>query len=524
MPINADIQAKIDHIRNVLYGGGFPNPVNNAEQLSYLFFFYLAEQLDENNQDIAQISGQPYTSFFAGENEKFRWNVWTLKKGQDLVNFTRDSVFPFYAKIARDSHMDFMAQARLQIDDPAILSTILHKVGDLKLENQDPDTKGDLFEYILKQISASGELGQFRTPRHIIRAMVKMLNPKKTETIYDPACGTAGFLSEAYQHILLQNSDPQTITTTDADGKQIQRGNGDMLTINERNILINRAFMGTDVDSTMVRLASMNMMLRGLANAKIIKVNPLTTTIDRAYRHDNGMPADGVDVILANPPFAGRVDSDSIAKSVQVAKTKATEILFLKYMLNQLKQGGRCATIIPDGVLFSGSTAHREIRQKILTENTLNAVMSLPAGAFQPYSGVKCSVLFFTRGGTTQTVQFLDVQNDGYKLDTNHTAPIDDDDLPHALENFQNHAQCLTNFNNRNPNERWTKKYWFANATEITENEYSLNPTTYQPKFYEQVEYDPPADLLAELGDLDAKIQENMDKLRGILWCQLTLK
>jgi type I restriction enzyme M protein len=448
MTMTPELRRRVDQIRDYLYGGGYPNPVLNAEQLAFLFFFYMVEGLDADNELRAQATRQPYTSMFAGEwklrnplnapakgqetipAEKMRWSLWCVMAGEPLVRFVRDEVFPFYAEVAQRSAMNFMDGARLSIDEPTVLTQVVSLVDQLRLEEQDADTKGDLFEHVLRQIKQAGELGQFRTRRHIIRAIVEMIDPKVGETIYDPAAGTAGFLVGAYNHIRLANSSEGGIHFDEVNGKLQKRGWGDKLSDAQNAKLQNGTFYGNDVDPAQVRLATMNLTLRGLPNVRILRRNALTQTLDRAQKGELDLPLDGFDVALANPPFSGRLDKDRIVDDVKVGSSTATELLFLKYMLGQLKAGGRCGVIVPEGVLFGSTGAHQELRRQLLDNNRVQAVMSLPGGVFQPYSGVKTSVLLFTKGGSTERVLFLHVEADGFKLDANHDQPIDDDDLP----------------------------------------------------------------------------------------------
>ena len=284
----------------------------------------------------------------------------------------------------------------------------------------------------------AGELGQFRTPRHVIRTIVEIIDPKVGETIYDPAAGTAGFLVAAYNHIRLANSSPSAIGEVELDGKMQKRGLGDKLSAAQTSALQTATFFGNDVDPKMVRLATMNLTLRGLANVRVLLRNVLTTTLDNETQGTNSAcPPRAIHVVLANPPFAGRVDKDRVVEEVKVGTSTATELLFLKYMMDNLRPGGRCGVIVPEGVLFGSTGAHKELRRQLIENNRVEAVLSLPGGVFQPYSGVKTSVLFFRKGGSTENVLFLHADNDGYKLDANHDTPIEADDLPGLVEVFR---------------------------------------------------------------------------------------
>ena len=473
MPLTADMRRQIDQIRDYLFGGGYPNPMANAEQLSFLFFFYLIEGIDAENAQRAKVLEQAYESVFAGDwelknplnapekgqtsipRDRFRWSVWARGlSGEALVRFVQDEVFAFFEVIATRSATNFMRGARLNITEPTVLTQVVTLVDGLKLDREDADTKGDLFEHVLKQIKQAGELGQFRTPRHIIRAIVEMIDPKIGETVYDPAAGTAGFLVAAYNHMRLTNSSPAGIQEVEIDGKIQRRGIGDKLSSAQASTLQTKTFFGNDVDPQMVRLATMNLTLRGLPNVRILLRNVLTTSLDSEKKAELQLPDEGYHVVLANPPFAGKIDSDRVVDDVKVGNAKSTEVLFLKYMMESLRAGGRCGVIVPEGLLFGSTGAHKEIRRQLIENNRVEAVMSLPGGVFQPYSGVKTSVLLFKKGGTTDRVLFLHVDNDGYKLDANHDTPIEADDLPELVAAYRDREAKAVEWVNAIPRRR----------------------------------------------------------------------
>lgn len=536
MPLTPDMRRSIEQIRDYLFGGGYPDPVSNAEQLSFLFFFYLVEGIDAENQARAKVLKQPYESMFRGTwtlrnllnaankgettlpRDRFRWSVWAKGlSGELLVRFVRDEVFPFFDEVAGNSAVNFMHGARLVIDEPIVLTQVVTLVDGLRLDRADADTKGDLFEHVLKQIKQAGELGQFRTPRHIIRAIVEIIDPKIGETIYDPAAGTAGFLVAAYNHIRLANSSPGGTQSVEIDGKTITRGLGDKLSAVQMSALQSQTFFGNDVDPKMVRLATMNLTLRGLPNVRILMRNVLTTTLDAERKAALGLPADGYHVVLANPPFSGGVDKDRIVDEVKVGTTTATELLFLKYMMDSLRQGGRCGVVVPEGVLFGSTGAHKELRRQLIENNRVEAVMSLPGGVFQPYSGVKTSVLFFRKGGTTENVLFLHADNDGYKLDANHDVAIEQDDLPGLIGAYRSREACLLTWVSRDPKAEWEKQWWFADTATLRANDFNLSAGRYRPMSHVQVEHQDPRELLDELAAIEAEIAEEVAALRVAL-------
>src|ERR1035441_2838883 len=365
-----------------------------------------------------------------------------------------------------------MRGARLNITEPTVLTQVVTLVDGLKLDREDSDTKGDLFEYVLKQIKQAGELGQFRTPRHIIRAIVEMIDPKIGETVYDPAAGTAGFLVAAYNHIRLANSSPAGIQDADIDGKLQRRGIGDKLSSAQSSTLQSKTFYGNDVDPQMVRLATMNLTLRGLPNVRLLLRNVFTTSLENEKKADLQLPDGGYHVILANPPFAGKIDNDRVVDDVKVGNSKATEVLFLKYMMESLRPGGRCGVIVPEGLLFGSTGAHKEIRRQLIENNRVEAVLSLPGGVFQPYSGVKTSALLFKKGGKTGRVLFLHIDNDGYKLDANHDTPIEADDLPEMVAAYRDREAKAVEWPKRDATEPRHAKWWFAGVAELRASDF----------------------------------------------------
>ena len=533
MALTPELRRGIDRIRDYLFGGGFPDPAQNAEQLSYLFFFYMFEAADAARVRAARRPGaEVYTSVFEGEwalqnprnarapgeetvpRGTLRWSSWAnALNGERLVSWVREEVFPFYAGVAAEGVTNFMAGARLVIDEPTVLSQLVSQVNDLHLEQVDADTKGDLFEHVLRQIRQAGELGQFRTPRHVIRAMVQLVDPRLGETVYDPAAGTAGFLVGAYDHIRLANSSPDGVEEVETDGRTVRRGLGDTLSRDAVGRLHEATFFGNDVDPRMVRLATMNLTLRGLDRVRILRRDALTRALDRAAKAELGLPAQGFDVILANPPFSGRLDKDRIVDDVKVGKTTQTELLFLQYMLNHLKDGGRCGVVVPEGVLFGSTGAHRELRRKLVENNTVEGVLSLPGGVFNPYAGVKTSLLVFRKGGTTERVMFLHADNDGFRLDANHDRSIEEDDLPGLIAAFGDRMEREKIWAERDAGANWGEKWWFADVDAVRAVDFNLSAGRYRPQNRALVEHRDPLEILEELRAIEREILEEIDGL-----------
>ena len=537
MAMTPELRRGIDRIRDYLFGGGYPNPAQNAEQLSFLIYFYMYEAADAARVRAARRPGAAsYASAFEGDwtlrdprnarkpgaatvpREHLRWSSWAdALNGERLVNWVREEVFPFHAELAAEGVTDFMDGARLVIDEPTVLTQVVSQLNDLHLGRVDADTKGDLFEHVLRQIRQAGELGQFRTPRHVIRALVRLVDPRVGETVYDPAAGTAGFLVGAWDHIRLANSSPVGIEEVEADGKTIRRGLGDTLSRSAVKQLQEATFHGADVDPQMVRLATMNLTLRGLDRVRILRRDALTRSLDRAAKAELGLPAGGFDVILANPPFSGRLDRDRIVEDVKVGRTAQTELLFLQYMLNHLKDGGRCGVVVPEGVLFGSTGAHKELRRKLVESNKVEAVLSLPGGVFNPYSGVKTSVLVFRKGSATERVMFLHADHDGFKLDANHDQPVDEDDLPGLVGAFRDRGARWVAWQGRDTGAEWTENWWFADAEAIRAADFNLSANRHRPQSRRKVEHRDPLEILAELREIETEILGEIDKLAAVV-------
>ena len=533
MPMTPELRQGVDRIRDYLFGGGYPNPAQNAEQLSFLIYFYMYEAADAARVRAARRPGAAaYASAFEGKwrlrnprnapkdgdetvpRELMRWSSWAhALNGERLVNWVREEVFPFHAELARNGATDFMDGARLVIDEPTVLTQVVSQLNDLHLDRVDADTKGDLFEHVLRQIRQAGELGQFRTPRHVIRMIVQLVDPRIGETVYDPAAGTAGFLVAAWDHIRLANSSADGIEEIETEGKTLRRGLGDGLSRAAVRRLHEETFYGADVDPQMVRLATMNLTLRGLDRVRVLRRDALTRSLDRAAKAKLGMPAQGFDAILANPPFSGRLDRDRIVEDVRVGRTAQTELLFLQYMLNHLKEGGRCGVVVPEGVLFGSTGAHRELRRNLVENNTVEAVLSLPGGVFNPYSGVKTSVLMFRKGGATERVMFLHADNDGFKLDANHDQPIDEDDLPGLVAAYRDRAEREAEWRDRDLEVDWTEKWWFAETEAIREADFNLSAGRHRPQSRATVEHRDPLEILEELREIETEILAEIDAL-----------
>src|SRR5438309_1049676 len=423
MLADSKLRSKIDSLWDKLWSGGLSNPLDAIEQLSFLLFL---KQLDEREQDaerstrLGRKKAEPLFS-----DPKLRWSYWSQLPAEKALKHVRDEVFPFLQNLdgKAGSFGEQMVNAQFKINKPSLLIEACRAIEAMEISAQNQDVQGDLYEYLLSKLNTAGTNGQFRTPRHIIRMMVKMLDPRPGERVCDPAAGTCGFLVNAWQHLLESHTDPRDLTFDDEGWPHGLTGS--RLKKEEWNFAQERGFTGFDSDSgmTMLRIGSMNLMLHGLTSPRF----QYTDTLSKAFNEEKCY-----DVVLANPPFKGAIDSADVNPSLP-AKCKKTEILFLHLFLRLLENGGRAAVIVPDGVLFGSSNAHVEIRKKLIEENRLDGVVSMPSGVFRPYAGVSTAVLLFTKGAATERIWFYDMEHDGFSLDDKRQR-VPESDIPDILE------------------------------------------------------------------------------------------
>ena len=422
------LRSQIDALWDKLWAGGLSNPMDAIEQFSYLLFFKRLDDAENRRERQAKRRGTA-DAYHPQIPEEHRWRYWTKLQAGDALKHVREVVFPEFKKMGEDgsSFERYMQNAEFKINRPSLLIEACNAIDEMQISAQNQDVQGDLYEYLLGFLNTAGRAGQFRTPRHIIRMMVAMINPQPGERIGDLAAGTCGFLVNAYEHILVQHTSPE-ILEIDAQG-QPHNFIGDRLTDDHRAHLQNRAFRGFDNDSgmTMLRIGSMNLMLHGIQSPQYF----YTDTLSKDYTEGRDY-----DVILMNPPFKGKVNKAEVSESLPGNTTKS-ELLFVHLILRALDMGGRCAVIVPDGVLFGSSRAHIELRKKLIEENRLDGVVSMPSGVFKPYAGVSTAVLFFTRGAETGDIWFYDMAHDGLSLDDKRT-PTEENDIPNILDCWRN--------------------------------------------------------------------------------------
>lgn len=491
----------VDRLWLEFYTGGITNPLTVIEQISFLMFARLLDVMETTGERRAERTKKPFKGRFNGPNDPRRWKNFKQKDAGELLRVMRDEVFPHFRKLnGGTTFAEYMQDAQLMVQKPSLLVSAVNMID--KLPITEGDAKGDLYEYLLSKLTTAGINGQFRTPRHIIRFMVELLEPKPTETIGDPACGTAGFLVGAMQYLLETHTSPKGKLKGE-NGETIYTGD---LLEPYRDHIQNGMFHGFDFDATMLRIASMNLMLHGVDNPDIHNQDTLSNSFPEKFgKQANG----GFDVVLANPPFKGSLDEGDVHPTLtQAVKTKKTELLFLALILRMLKKGGRSATIVPDGVLFGSSKAHTALRELLVKDNQLEAVFSLPSGVFKPYAGVSTAILVFTKGGKTDHVFFYDVGADGFSLDDKRD-PVDDDDLPDALERWRKRSA-------KKDKDR-TAKHFMVPVKEIEGKDFDLSINRYKESKHEAVEYDPPKNIIAKLRKLEAEIAKDLSDLEGML-------
>ena len=506
--VTGAIKNKVDKIWEDIWAGGITNPLTVIEQLSYLMFIRSLDEKELENEEMEAMSGESVRKIFpqTPAGQSMRWSKFKNNDPRDIYAIMTQRVFPALKVMKGGQLPDFdekgeiieledrpgeentafaryMANANFLIPTPQILQKVITGLDDLyEHDIADLDMQGDLYEYMLGKLSSAGQNGQFRTPKHIREMMVALLQPTPADSICDPACGTAGFLISSAEYIRAHYEDTMT-------PEQWARFAGE-------------TFTGFDTDTTMLRLSAMNLMLHSITNPNIDYKDSVSKQNDLSNQFT---------MCLANPPFKGSVDAESINDNLKaVTNTKKTELLFLALFLRMLKPGGQCACIVPDGVLFGSSKAHQSIRKELVENHQLRAVISMPSGVFKPYAGVSTAVLVFTKTGAggTDKVWFYDMKADGFSLDDKRSE-ISDNDIPDIIERFHHLDQ-------EEGRER-TEQSFFVPKQEIVDNGYDLSINKYKKTEYVAVEYPPTSEILDKLDQLEAEIQEGLKELRGMV-------
>ena len=497
--ITGELKNRIDGLWGIFAAGGLTNPLEVIEQITYLMFIHDLDDTDNTRAKESAMLGLPYKSIFTDEvvigdrkieGNQLKWSTFHDMPADKMYSIMQEWVFPFIKELHGDkesAYSKYMGDAIFKLPTPLVLSKVVDCLDDIYKSMKDVknvDVRGDVYEYLLSKIATAGRNGQFRTPRHIIRMMVELMDPKANDVICDPACGTSGFLVSAAEY--LKETRKEEIFYDKANKEHYMSG----------------MFHGYDMDRTMLRIGAMNMMTHGIDNPFIEYRDSLS---------DQNTDREKYSLILANPPFKGSLDYDSVTPDLlKMCKTKKTELLFLALFIKMLKTGGRCACIVPDGVLFGSSKAHKDIRNAIIEENRLEAVISMPSGVFKPYAGVSTAILIFTKtnAGGTDKVWFYDMKADGFSLDDKRS-PIEDNDIPDIIERFNN-------IENEEQRER-TDQSFFVTKEEIAENDYDLSINKYKKTEYVAVEYPPTEEIIAEIDKIEEDITKELAELKRLL-------
>lgn len=482
--VTGALKNQIDRIWETFWTGGITNPLSVIEQITYLLFIKGLDDIETTREKEAVVLGTNFEPMFPKDKQHLRWSQFKNFPAEKMYDVVSQEVFTFIKNLNNGkstAYTKFMADAIFIIPTPQLLERVVTSLDALPME--DRDTKGDVYEYLLSKISQSGTNGQFRTPRHIIKMMVDIMKPTPGDKIIDPAAGTAGFLLTAGEYL---------------------RENHDELFLDKelREHFNNTMFYGFDFDSTMLRIGAMNMMLHGIENPNIEYRDSLS---------ERNLDTNKYTLVLANPPFKGSLDYESVSNDLlKISKTRRTELLFLSLFLRILKPGGRCASIVPDGVLFGNSNAHKAIRKEIIENHKLDAIISMPSGVFKPYAGVSTAIMVFTKTGAggTDKVWFYDMQADGFTLDDKRS-PIEENDIPDIVARSNN----LPDEEKR----KRTEKSFLVPKDEIVANDYDLSINRYKEIEYEEVEYDRPAVILRKIEKLEKEIMDGLRELGRVL-------
>jgi len=497
--ITGELKNKINSLWEIFWTGGITNPLDVVEQMTYLMFIHDLDATDNLRAMESTMLGLPYQSIFSEkvqigerivEGRQLKWSEFHDSPAPKMYSTVQELVFPFIKNLHGDkasAYAKYMNDAIFKIPTPLMLDKIVTALDGIYSQMEqlhDMDVRGDVYEYLLSKIATAGVNGQFRTPRHIIKMMVELMAPGPDEVICDPACGTSGFLVAAGEYLKEHHKEEVLFNRQ------------------KKEHYMNHMFYGFDMDRTMLRIGAMNMMAHGIENPIIEYRDSLS---------DQNPDREKFSLILANPPFKGSLDADIVSDDLlKLCKTKKTELLYLALFLRMLKVGGRCACIVPDGVLFGSSKAHKDIRRELVENNRLEAVISMPSGVFKPYAGVSTGILVFTKTGYggTDKVWFYDMRADGMSLDDKRT-PVAENDIPDIVARFHNLAA--------EEERARTEQSFLVPKAEIVENGFDLSINKYKKTEYVPVEYPPTSEIFAELRELEEEIAKGLKELEGMV-------
>ncbi|TPE43345.1 class I SAM-dependent DNA methyltransferase [Pontibacter mangrovi] len=553
---NATLKSHINSLWNTFWSGGISNPLTAIEQITYLLFMKRLDDMDSKRIRDAEWTGEAYESRFSGtyipyvdetkfefdkkkagtfwehevdqlrealeeakkprSKEELRWSFFKYMPADKMLEHIRYNVFPFL-KLLNGSVSPFtqhMANAVFIIEKPSLLVEAIKKIEEIFLEIEKDanegghsfqDIQGDVYEMLLSEIATAGKNGQFRTPRHIIKLIADLVEPKLGKRVADPACGTGGFLLGAYQYVLtnlVRQKDPSKLVK-DNDG--FERGTLSAVLTEDVKKILEDSFYGYDIDITMVRLGLMNLMMHGIDNPHI----NYKDTLSKSYNEEAQF-----DIVLANPPFTGSIDKGDINESLKLQTTK-TELLFVERIYTMLKMGGVAAIIVPQGVLFGAGKAFVQLREKLVKEADLNAVITMPSGVFKPYAGVSTSILIFTKGGVTENTWFYEMKDDGYELNDRRTEKFKNG----GVRDYGDLQDIVAKYRKRNPETDTdrTAQYFFVPKKEIEENNFDLSMSKYRDQVFDEINYIEPVLIFEELEKLEENIQVELKALKDMI-------
>lgn len=484
--ITGELKSKVDKIWETFWTGGITNPLEVIEQFTYLLFIKGLDEIETTKEAEASILGIDFNRTFPEDKQHLRWSKFSNEGNPEkMYLIVQNEVFPFIKNLHgnnESAYAKYMGDAIFKIPTPLMLSKIVDGINNIKFD-KDKDTKGDLYEYLLSKVATAGTNGQFRTPRHIIDMMVNLMKPTPEDIIVDPAMGSAGFLVSSQEYLRKNRNDL-------------------FLVKGLKEHFNNTMFYGFDMDRTMLRIGAMNMMLHGVDNPNIEYKDSLSEV---------NTDKEKFTLVLANPPFKGSLDYEAVsADLLKITKTKKTELLFLALFLRILKTGGRCASIVPDGVLFGSTGGHKSIRKEIVDNHKLEAIISMPSGVFKPYAGVSTAIMIFTKTGTggTDKVWFYDMKADGYSLDDKRN-PVEENDIADIIERFNNL--------DKEEDRKRTEQSFFVPVEEIRENGYDLSINKYKEIEYEEVKYDSPQEIMLRIRELEMDIMSGIEDLAEMI-------
>jgi len=531
---NTIIKSKIQELWNKFWSGGISNPLTAIEQITYLLFMKKLDENDLDDQSRAEFTGDTFTSRFEGifqlpnsdlkiEKQQLRWSEFKRLPSEEMLQRVQQYVFPFIKTLDTDDSpfVKHMRNAVFIIPKPSLLTEAVKIIDsiyeemekDARDKGQDfQDIQGDVYEYLLSEIASAGKNGQFRTPRHIIKLLVELVNPKLGNRIADPACGTGGFLLDAYQYLITNLPGDSENVEKDEDG--FLRSSKSAKLTEEVKEILGKSLQGYDIDQTMVRLGLMNLMMHGIETPQIDYKDTLSKSYSETSEYD---------VVLANPPFTGNIDKGDINEELNLGTTK-TELLFIERIYNMLKMGGTAGIVVPQGVLFGSGKAFKEARKLMIEKSELKAVIPAPSGVFKPYAGVSTALLIFTKGGETNNVWFYDMESDGYTLDDKRNKEEGYGDLQDIVTKYK--AFVISKDRGKSQNDR-EQKHFFVPKDEIVKENYDLSFSRYKEEVYEEIVYEKPSEILTKLlggtdkegnkvKGLEKEISEKLNELKKL--------